>query len=198
MLKITRDNQMVSVSFLLLTPFITYLVAEAVHVSGVIAVVVLGILVTRFTKYAFPTETKTLSNNIWDMVTFFLNGFIFLIIGLNFTLILEHIPHQHIRKLIGDGFLIAIGALIIRMAILAFDMRWRQRIYLKHPTEENSKKRLSRQSALIISRSGMRGIVSLATALALPLYFADGSAFQERNIIIFVSVVVVLITLIIQ
>ena len=198
MLRMTKDNKIASVSFTLIAPFITYLVAESFHVSGVIAVVVLGIFVTMFTKTAFPSETKLLSKNIWDMITFFLNGFIFLILGLNFTQILEEIPSEHIGKLIGYGFLIAIGALLIRMGVIFFDSWWRQRRYLHKPTEERSKQRISRQSALVLSRSGMRGIVSLAIALGLPLYLSDGSPFPERNIIIFISIVVVLITLIIQ
>ena len=198
MLRMTKDNKIASVSFTLIAPFITYLVAESFHVSGVIAVVVLGIFITMFTKTAFPSETKLLSKNIWDMITFFLNGFIFLILGLNFTQILEEIPSEHIGKLIGYGFLIAIGALLIRMGVIFFDSWWRQRRYLHKPTEERSKQRISRQSALVLSRSGMRGIVSLAIALGLPLYLSDGSPFPERNIIIFISIVVVLITLIIQ
>lgn len=197
-LNVIKDNTMVAVSFTLLAPFITYLVAESVHVSGVIAVVVLWIFITRFTKYTFPSSTKLLSKNIWDIITFLLNGFIFLIIGLNFTIILENIPNQHILPLIGYGFLIAIGALLIRMGMVFFDARWRQRKYLHKPSEELSKKRLSRQSALVISRSGMRGIVSLATALAIPMYLSDGSPFPGRDKIIFLSIIVVLITLIIQ
>ena len=80
MLRMTKANQMVAVGFTLLTPFITYMVAELFHTSGVIAVVVLGIFVTKFTNISFPLATKNLSKNLRDMITFLINGFIFLII----------------------------------------------------------------------------------------------------------------------
>ena len=198
MLRMTKANQMVAVGFTLLTPFITYMVAELFHTSGVIAVVVLGIFVTKFTNISFPSATKNLSKNLRDMITFLINGFIFLIIGLNFNIILKNIPTEQIPTLIMSGFLIAIGAFLIRMAIVYIEAWVMEKRYLYRPTEERSKQRLSRQSALVISWSGMRGIVSLATALAIPLYLADGSLFPERDKILFLSIVVVLITLVIQ
>ena len=198
MLRMTKENQTISVGFTLLTPFITYLVAELFHTSWVIAVVVLGIFVTKFTNASFPLATKTLSKNIRDMFTFLINGFIFLIIWLNFNIILQNIPTTHIPTLIGSGFIIAIGAFLIRMGIVYIEAWIRRRKYILKPSKERAKQRLSRQSALVISWSGMRWIVSLATALAIPLYLADGSLFPERDKILFLSIVVVLITLVVQ
>lgn len=197
-LRVIKDNVLVSISFTILMPFITYLVAELLHVSGIIAVVVLWMFVTVFTKDRFPEIVQKESKVIRSIITFLLDGIIFVIIWLNLRTIIYSIPLWQLRSLVGYSFLIAVWALAIRVGIVFLQARHRQKIYTRTPTIENSKRRLSRQSALVVSRSWMRWIVSLATALALPLTLANWTPFPERDTIIFISVMVVLITLIVQ
>jgi CPA1 family monovalent cation:H+ antiporter len=120
------------------------------------------------------------------------------IIGLNFHTVISSIDSNQFIPLMWYSLLIALWALVMRMAIVFVQAWHRQNIYRRFPTEINSKKRLSRQSSLVISWAGMRWIISLATALAIPLTLSDGTQFPQRDVIIFISVMVVLLTLIIQ
>jgi Na+/H+ antiporter len=191
-----HHNSMATISFMLLTPFVTYLVAEDLHVSGVIAVVMLGLSIARFSGKIFPDKLKQQSKSFWDVIIFLLNGLIFILIGLQFPFVINSIESSLIWQYIGYAFAITIIALLLRMARVFL-----QRINLQHAFDKGKHKitedaLLDFKNSLIISWSGMRGIVSLAIAIGLPVTLADGRPFPERNAIIFISVVVVLFTLI--
>ena len=191
-----HHNSMATISFMLLTPFVTYLVAEDLHVSGVIAVVMLGLSIARFSGKIFPDKLKQQSQSFWDVIIFLLNGLIFILIGLQFPFVIKSIESSLIWQYIGYAFAITIIALLLRMARVFL-----QKINLQHAFDKGKHKitedaLLDFKNSLIISWSGMRGIVSLAIAIGLPVTLADGRPFPERNAIIFISVVVVLFTLI--
>ncbi|QOG01591.1 Na+/H+ antiporter [Flavobacterium sp. MDT1-60] len=194
-----RKNINVTVSFMLLMPFVTYLIAEHLHVSGVIAVVCLGLAISRFSNKIFPESLKNNSKNLWDVIIFILNGLIFILIGLNFRYILKDIDDNMILPYIGYAAIITIVALLTRMVRVFF-----QKINLQKAFQKNDKKKrkvsehalLDSKNSFIISWSGMRGIVSLAIALGLPKHLPDGTPFPERNAILFISVAVVLLTIV--
>jgi CPA1 family monovalent cation:H+ antiporter len=194
--KRTQNEPLVVISFMLIMPFVTYLFAEEIHVSGVIAVVTLGLVISRFSRQVFPEQLKNQSKAIWELNLFLLNGLIFILIGLQFPYILGSIDQKMILPYIGYAFLITITALAIRMFRV-----FMQQIGLENAVKKNSRK-ISRhalldfKNSLIISWSGMRGIVSLAIALGLPKKLHDGTPFPFRNEIIFISVATVLFTLI--
>ncbi|MFW0736185.1 Na+/H+ antiporter [Flavobacterium sp. T12S277] len=194
-----RKNTNVTLSFMLLMPFFTYLVAEHLHVSGVIAVVFLGLAIARFSKKIFPESLRNNSKNLWDVIIFILNGLIFILIGLNFRYILKDIDDDMILPYIGYAVIITIVALLTRMVRVFF-----QKINLQKAFQKNDRKRrkisehslLDSKNSFIISWSGMRGIVSLAIALGLPKFLEDGTPFPQRNAIVFISVAVVLLTIV--
>lgn len=194
-----HKNTNATIGFMLLMPFVTYLIAEHLHVSGVIAVVVLGLAISRFSNKIFPQNLKDSSKSLWDIIIFLLNGLIFILIGLNFRYILKDIDNDMILPYIGYALIITIVALLTRMVRIFFQKSSLQKNFLK-----NDKKRrkvsehalLDTKNSFIISWSGMRGIVSLAIALGLPKFLEDGAPFPQRNAIIFISVAVVLLTLI--
>lgn len=194
-----RKNINVTVSLMLLMPFVTYLIAEHFHVSGVIAVVCLGLAISRFSNKIFPESLKNNSKNLWDVIIFILNGLIFILIGLNFRYILKDIDNDMILPYIGYAAIITIVALLTRMVRVFF-----QKINLQKAFQKNDKKKrkvsehalLDSKNSIIISWSGMRGIVSLAIALGLPKHLPDGTPFPERNEILFISVAVVLLTIV--
>ncbi|WKL48403.1 Na+/H+ antiporter [Flavobacterium pectinovorum] len=194
-----HKNTNATIGFMLLMPFVTYLIAEHLHVSGVIAVVVLGLAISRFSNKIFPQNLKDSSKSLWDIIIFLLNGLIFILIGLNFRYILKDIDNDMILPYIGYALIITIVALLTRMVRIFFQKSSLQKNFLK-----NDKKRrkvsehalLDTKNSFIISWSGMRGIVSLAIALGLPKFLEDGTPFPQRNAIIFISVAVVLLTLI--
>jgi len=193
-----HKNTNVTISFMLLMPFVTYLIAEHLHVSGVIAVVILGLAIARFSKKIFPETLKNQSRSLWDIIIFLLNGLIFILIGLNFRYILKGIDNDMILPYIGYAFIITLVALLIRMVRIFL-----QKINLQKAFQNNKRKRkisadalLDFNNSIILGWSGMRGIVSLAIAIGIPKELEDGTPFPQRTVIIFISVAVVLMTLI--
>ena len=191
-----KDDYIVTISFMLLMPFVAYLVAEDVHVSGVIAVVVLGLKINKFKRADIPERLRIQSKSIWDMIIFLLNGLIFILIGLQLPFVIKHISRGEILPYIGYAFLITVLALLLRMARVYLQKIDLQRAFRKKRGRITEESLLDTKNSLIISWSGMRGIVSLAIAIGLPETLADGSPFPQRNTIIFISVAVVLFTLI--
>lgn len=197
-LKMVHKNDLVTISFMLLMPFVTYLLAEELHVSGVIAVVVLGLMTARISNRAFPEKLKQQSRAIWDIIIFLLNGLIFILIGLQFPYIIKDIPGDMIFPYIGYGIIITLVALVLRMARIFTQQLNLEQAFKKGKGRITENALLDFKNSLIIGWSGMRGIVSLAIAIGLPMTLGDNKLFPERNAIIFISVVVVLFTLIVQ
>lgn len=193
-LRFFSSNGMVVISLMLLMPFVTYLLAEHFHVSGVIAVVVLGLGMARISRVKFPEKFKERSKNFWDVIIFLLNGLIFLLIGLQFPLVLKKMPADQIWPYIGYAGVITVVTIIIRLI----------RVYLQQFNLQKAfqgKRKISEdalfdsRTSFIITWSGMRGIVSLAISLGLPVTLENGTPFPMRNEIIFLSIAVVLVSL---
>ena len=219
------DNNVI-VTLNLLLPFVAYLIAEEFRVSGVIAAVSLGLIISRH-KANLSEKSIVQSKSVLETIVFILNGLIFILIGLEFPRVLKNIPDDQIFPLIACAFLIFIVALIIRMSVIfyhkisikkRFDTIQRRLEHLSKDQREHLLQRrrlfrnrknddspddfksllLSTKEAFVIGWSGMRGIVSLAAALSLPLVMDDGSIFPYRNTLIFLTVAVVIIMLIVQ
>lgn len=193
-LRYFRTNPMVAAALLLLMPFVTYLVAEHFQVSGVIAAVVLGLGMSRLSREKFPEKFKEQSKDFWEVITFLLNGLIFLLIGLQFPQVLKHIASTQVWPFIGYAATITVVTIQIRLI----------RVYLQQFNLQKAfqgKRRISEEAlfgsrtSFVITWSGMRGIVSLAIALGLPLSLNNGTAFPMRNEIVFLSISVVLLSL---
>jgi monovalent cation/hydrogen antiporter len=201
LLRAIRTNTMAVLSLTVLTPFITYLLAETLHCSSVIAVVVLGFSISRLSAQKFPPQLRQQSKTIWEMVVFMLNGLIFILIGLEFPIVARGIDPHLFLPYIGYAFLITAVALVLRMCRV-FLKKGSLQLAFKDRRRANSKRAipesilLSVQESLIISWAGMRGIVSLAIAIALPATLDNGRPFPMRNDIVFIATVVILITIV--
>ncbi|MDB5129335.1 MAG: Na+/H+ antiporter [Mucilaginibacter sp.] len=130
-----HHNSLATISFMLLTPFVTYLVAEDLNVSGVIAVVMLGLSIARFSGKIFPDKLKQQSKSFWDVIIFLLNGLIFILIGLQFPFVIKSIDSSLIWQYIGYAFAITIIALLLRMARVFL-----QKINLQHAFDKGKHK----------------------------------------------------------
>ncbi len=166
--RLFRNSEVLVVSLTLLMPFTTYLIAEHFEVSGVIAVVFLGLHISRLSKLEFPEKLKIQSRNFWEVIIYMLNGLIFVLIGLQFPLVLKQIEADYIWHYIGYAALITLVVFIIRY----LRVNW-QRLSLDRAFQGKRKVSeealFNRETALVLSWSGMRGIVSLAIALGLPM-----------------------------
>lgn len=195
-LRFFRTNDMVVICLMLLMPFVTYVVAEHFAVSGVIAVVTLGLGMSRLSRMKLPEALRHQSKHFWDVIIFLLNGLIFLLIGLQFPLVLKKMQQAEIWPYIGYAAIIAVAALGIRLVRV-----YLQQFNLQKAFQGKGKRRVSQhalfdsKTSFIITWSGMRGIVSLAIALGLPIVLQSGEPFPMRNEIIFLSIAVVLFSL---
>ncbi|WEK34989.1 MAG: Na+/H+ antiporter [Candidatus Pseudobacter hemicellulosilyticus] len=195
-IRLTKHNSLATISFMLLMPFVAYRVAEEMNVSGVIAVVVLGLAISRYSHQVLPESVRKESKSFWDVIIFLLNGLIFILIGLQFPYVVESMNRSHLLLYIGYALLIAAVAFLVRLVRVLTQRISLQRgfQYKRGRITENAL--LDLRSSLIISWSGMRGIVSLATAMALPATLENGEPFPLRSATIFIATAVVLITIV--
>jgi CPA1 family monovalent cation:H+ antiporter len=193
--KLISGNSLISTSLTLLTPFVAYLAAEHWHTSGVLAVVIAGLVISWRSSEIFSYETRIRNNAVWDTVIFLLNGFIFIIIGLQLPSILDDLDGYTMNDLINYGLIVAGVTISIRI-LWVFGASYS---FFKSNTPKNTPEEGDTwKNVLIVAWTGTRGVVSLATALALPFTLADGAAFPQRSLILFLAFVVIFVTLVVQ
>ncbi len=190
----TRINDTPSqITLMVATPFATYLLAEALGVSGVLATVTAGLYLGRQSAIFFSANTRLQADSFWNVVVFLFNGLIFLLIGLQLRTVVEQIHNSSLLFLVGYGLVVSLTVIAVRIAwSFAANslLRSLKFFYGRRPA--------SRRAVTVISWAGMRGGVSLATALALPETLGNGTAFPERDLVIFVTFVVIFVTLVFQ
>lgn len=189
------DNPPIQITFSLLTPFIAYLSAERVHASGVLATVAVGIFLGWHVPLIISARTRLQSYAFWEMIVFLLNGFVFIVIGLQ----LPKILHAWNRQSLAGAF---ISAIAICATVILIRFAWViPGIYLSRLLRSEREVRAptaSWQHVAIVGWAGMRGVVSLAAAFALPLVLPTGRPFPGRDYILFIAFSVILVTLVVQ
>jgi CPA1 family monovalent cation:H+ antiporter len=199
--KINR-NSIVSTSLTLLTPFISYLVAEHLHTSGVLAVVSAGLFMSWRSPEVFSYQTRMRSRSVWDTLIFILNGFVFLLIGQQLPAVLSELEMYSLSRLLSYGLLVSVIVILVRITWVFFGAYYQKAIGQKTApdgmTATDNERRDTWKNVMIVAWTGTRGIVSLATALALPLTLAGGRPFPQRSLILFLTFVVIFVTLVVQ
>ncbi|HEX7906057.1 MAG TPA: Na+/H+ antiporter [Chitinophagaceae bacterium] len=178
----------------LITPYIMYITAEHFHFSGVLAVVSGGLFLSFHSQEIFTYETRLHVAGLWETLTFLLNGFVFILIGLQLPAIVNGLGNYSVGQSIFYAIVISLLTIIIRI-IWVFPGAYIPRWLFKSIRETETKP--TWQAVLLVAWSGMRGVVSLASALAIPLTLA-GEAFPHRNLILFITFMVILVTLVLQ
>lgn len=178
----------------LLLPYGIYIMSHALQSSGVIAIVAAGLTVGWLQPEVFTSRFRIPAASVWQMVTFIMNGVVFLLIGLQLPTIWNEMHGYETRELIKLSAAV-IGVTIAIRFIWCFAFAYGTKFIPFIPKKQTYP---AWQNIFIIAWTGMRGVVSLATALALPLTLSDGSAFPHRNLLIFIAVVVIIFTLIVQ
>lgn len=179
----------------LIAPYLMYVVAEEFNWSGVLAVVCGGLFLSFRSSRFLNYETRLQTKEVWQTVGFLLNGFVFILIGLELPVIVAGIKGYAMRDLIYSTLLIAAIVIVIRILMVyisAFVPRLLSRRIRAREKPPGFK------LPFIVGWAGMRGVVSLASALSIPILLPSGEAFPERNLIIFITFAVILITLVFQ
>ncbi len=188
------DNPPVEVTIALFTAYFAYLPAEAIGVSGVLAAVTVGIYMGRLTSVLTSPTTRIQGDAVWEIVVFLLNSALFVLVGLQLPDVVTGIDGIGTAELIRDGALIAAVVMITRI-LWVFPLTYLPRVlpFVKREVVSGA----TWKGTTLVAWNGMRGAVSLAAALALPLS-TDAGSFDHRELIIFLTFSVILGTLLIQ
>src|SRR5580693_3046759 len=189
------DDPPVQMTISLLTPFAAYIPAERLHVSGVLAVVAAGLLLGWRGPQILTARTRLNIYVFWEMTVFLLNGLVFVLIGLQLPRILHTLSGRSLKHLLWDGALISLAAIVVRIAWVFLSAKL---LHLMRVALRKTDPYPPWQNTAIVAWTGMRGVVSLAAALAVPLTLSDGSPFPGRDYILFVTFCVILATLVLQ
>jgi CPA1 family monovalent cation:H+ antiporter len=179
----------------LAVPYVAYIAAESLHVSGVLAVVAAGIVRGRYAPEIVSAEMRIIARSVWNLLVFVLNSLVFILIGLQLSAIVARLTDYTVAQLFFYGTFVSAVAIVVRFAwvypAIYLPPVFRTMLGQSVPAPREGE-------VFIMSWCGMRGIVSLAAALALPQMLTDGSPFPERDLIIFLTFVVIAVTLVIQ
>jgi Na+/H+ antiporter len=187
------DDPPIEISISLISGYAAYLPAEELGLSGVIAAVTVGIYMGWHTPQLTTAVMRIQGVAVWEILTFVLNAVLFLLVGLQLPGILDTISGRSAAELIGWGALVSVVVVVVRLA-WGFTVPYLIRALDRRPSQRA--RRSSPHERLVIGWAGMRGSVSLAAALALPLQTDAGGAFPERDLIIFLAFAVILATLV--
>ena len=193
--KITPHNATTDTTFTLLAPYAAYLLAERFHASGVLSVVAAGLFLSPRSSQIFSNRTRLQAASVWDTMIFILNGVIFILIGLQLPIILANIAQHSLSMLLGYGALVSVATVLARIIWVfpgAYLPRWLSKSIREREPETNIR------SVSVVAWSGMRGIVSLAAALGIPLMVSETKEFPNRDLIIFLTFCVIFVTLVLQ
>jgi CPA1 family monovalent cation:H+ antiporter len=172
-----------------------YIAAEHFHFSGVLSVVSGGLFLSFRSQDIFTYESRLQLNGVWETLIFLLNGFVFILIGLQLSTIVAGLEGYSVGEAIIYAIIISVLTIIIRI-IWVFPGAYIPRWLFKSIREKEAAP--GWRAVLLVAWSGMRGVVSLAAALAIPLTLSTGEGFPHRNLILFITFVVILFTLVLQ
>jgi CPA1 family monovalent cation:H+ antiporter len=182
------DDPSLDVTLSLLTPFATYVPAEAFGASGVLAVVTAGLWIGHQSLGLAGPESRLRTRAFWDALNFLLNSLLFVLIGLELPAIVGGIERASLVPLAGQALVVALVVIGVRLA-------WMFTVpgLVALLDEPNT----TRRERIVLGWSAMRGAVSLAAALAIPQFTPDGAPFPDRELIIFLAYGTVLLTLVV-
>jgi CPA1 family monovalent cation:H+ antiporter len=178
----------------LLTAYFAYLIAENLHVSGVLAVVACGLYMSFRAQEVFTTQARLQGRSVWDTINFILNSVVFILIGLQLRSILTSLESSYsASELWWYGLLVSVATIVARVIwvypaayLPRLSKRVREREYFRHA------------NVVVFCWAGMRGVVSMAAAFALPLTVSSGQPFPNRDLILFLTFCVIFFTLVAQ
>jgi CPA1 family monovalent cation:H+ antiporter len=194
--KVLHSDANTDIVLTIVTPYVMYIAAEELHSSGVLAVVAGGLFLSGKNHLFLSSASRVRGFNFWENLTFVLNGLVFMFIGLDLPEIVGGLGSVSLSSAIGYGLLIS--AVLIFGRIVAAYGAVVVTIIMKNFITVADARSPGVKGPLVIGWAGMRGVVSLAAALSIPVQLTDGTAFPQRDLVLFITFVVILCTLVVQ
>ncbi len=180
---------------IILIPFAAYLLAEAVHASGVLAVVMSGLIMSQVGPRVGHADTRQQTTAFWSLSTFLLNGALFVLVGLELQSVVRGLGSAALTR-----GLVAVGA--VSAAVIGARFAWLfttpYLIRLLDRRPQQRPRRVGARARVVSGMAGFRGAVSLAAALAVPETVSSGRPFPDRDLIVFITAGVIVVTLVLQ
>ena len=192
--KWTRDA-LAETLLTLVGPYVAWVAAETMHVSAVLACVAGGLYVRQHLSMAVAPLSRVQALAVWDLLVFLLNAMIFLLLGVQFGALVQGVPAGTIGDVLRAGLVVSAVAIVVRLAWVPIGT-WLPRLLSRDVRQRDPVPQW--KPIFLVSWTSMRGIVSLATALALPRVLGDGSPFPYRSELILITMCVIVVTLLVQ
>jgi Na+/H+ antiporter len=190
------DDGPIEVLITIMVPYAAYLAAEAANASGVLAVVACGLYLSRRSTHLFSPEVRLQAFGFWNSFTFALNGLVFVLIGLQLPFVMAGIREYRPPSLLLYGALFSALLIALRL-VWIYPGAYVSNLIRRRVFHQNEP-RPSARAIFVVGWTGMRGVIALAAAVSLPEVLANGSPFPQRNLIIFLTFSVILVTLVLQ
>lgn len=194
-LRYVAKSSSISTPITLIAPYLMYIVAEHFEWSGVLAVVSGGLFLSFRAGDYLNYHTRIQTKEVWATIGFLLNGFVFILIGLELPVIINGLGEYSMEEAIDFSLAICVIVIVLRLVAVYLSAYVPRLLFKRVRVREKSP---GWKLPLIVGWAGMRGVVSLASALAIPMTLYDGTAFPHRNLILFITFVVILVTLVFQ
>ncbi|AYG06684.1 Na+/H+ antiporter [Pseudomonas fluorescens] len=195
------DDPATHVVFMLLLPFAAYVLAERLGASGILSAVAAGMMQSWLDLLPRQTSTRLLNRSVWSLLEFAFNGLIFLLLGLQLPDIIKAVT-SHEATLWPTLFYRCLDVIAIFLVLLVLRFIWVQSIWrlsgLLRRLRGKSELTLvpTARSCWLLTVGGVRGAVTLAGVMSVPLLMAPGQAFPERDLLIFIAAGVILLSLV--
>jgi CPA1 family monovalent cation:H+ antiporter len=190
------DDAPIEIAISIFVPYAAYLAGEAIKGSGILAVVAAGLYLGRKSSLFFSPSVRLQTNAVWNALTFILNGLVFVLIGLQLPYVLGEIKNFRFTQLLLYATIFCAFLIILRVA---WSFPGAYFAYLIQNTFLNqNEKRPGARRIFIVGWTGMRGVIALAAAMSLPVNGAGGEPLPHRNLIIFLTFSLIIVTLVLQ
>jgi len=181
----------------LVTPYVMYIAAEEVHSSGILSVVSGGLFLSSRRNFFLDSSSRVRGANVWESLVFVFNGLVFLLIGLDLPEISQGLKQEGISLPTATAYgLLITAVLIIVRFIASFGALIFTKIAARFITVADRNPGI--KGPIVLGWAGMRGVVSLAAALSIPVEVSAGVPFPHRNLILFITFIVIITTLLLQ
>ena len=189
--RIRIDNPPVEVTIALMTGYLAFIPANAAEASGVLAVVTAGIYLGWHTPVLTSVQSRLQGNAVWEILTFVVNALVFALVGLQLSHIVDSLTGHSAGEL-------TVYALLVTGTVVVTRFLWLPLLFYLPRRLFGEAMPAPLGQTFLVSWSGMRGAVSLAAALAIPLTTHGGTQFPQRDLIVFLTFTVILGTLVVQ